>query len=90
MYYVYLLESKRTRRFYVGSTRDLKRRLERHNLGQSASTRPYRPWKLIYFEACTDEHDARRRERYLKTSEGMRFMKLRLKEYLHRTPSAAA
>ena len=41
------------------------------------------PWKLIYYEACLNEKDAKRRERYLKTSQGSRLLKARLKEYFY-------
>ncbi len=37
--------------------------------------------KLIYFEACTNEDDAKRREDYLKTTRGRRFLAKRLKSY---------
>ncbi|NCU42465.1 MAG: hypothetical protein EOM19_07170, partial [Candidatus Moranbacteria bacterium] len=53
-----------------------------HNRGESKSTRRYRPWKLIYYEACRDEGDANRREKYLKTSQGRRMLKIRLKGYV--------
>ena len=36
------------------------------------------PFKLIYFEGCLNEEDAKRREGYLKTTQGRRFMGLRL------------
>ncbi len=81
MFYVYSLESKETGRLYFGYTNDLKRRLQEHNNGLNISTKPYRPWKIIYYEACLLESDARRREKYLKTSIGRRMFKMRLKDY---------
>ena len=80
-FYVYALESKKHKQWYIGFTRDLARRVKEHNLGLSRSTKPYRPWRLIYYEACTNRLDAKRREGYLKTSEGGRLLKRRLKEY---------
>ena len=38
---LYILQSERTGRFYIGSTEDLARRLEEHRRGQTASTRGY-------------------------------------------------
>lgn len=38
---------------------------------------------LIYYEACRNRDDAKRREKYLKTSKGGMMVKLRLKEYLY-------
>ena len=66
MYYVYFLKSKNFNQIYVGSTNDLKRRLEEHNKGKSPSTKRYLPWKLIYYEAFEEENFARMREKKLK------------------------
>jgi len=71
MFYTYLLQSIRFRdELYTGYTTDLKKRLSEHNKGLSTATRKYLPWKLIYYEACLNEKDAKRREKYLKTSQG--------------------
>jgi putative endonuclease len=67
---------------YVGYTSDLKSRLSEHNQGLNLSTKRYMPWKIIYYEACLNEEDAKRRERYFKTTQGRRSLRLRLKEYL--------
>ncbi|MCG2696359.1 MAG: GIY-YIG nuclease family protein [Candidatus Portnoybacteria bacterium] len=67
----------------MGYTTDLKRRLKEHNQGLNQSTKPYRPWILIYYEACLDEQDAKRREKYLKTTQGQRLLKRRLKDYFY-------
>jgi len=68
--------------FYTGCTKNLKLRLEQHNKGQVESTKDRRPLKLIYYEACLTQEDATRREKYLKTYNGKRFLKRRLKSYL--------
>jgi putative endonuclease len=83
MFYTYILESIKTKNLYVGYTVDLRRRFEEHNQGLNVSTRPYAPWKIIYYEACLNENDAKRRERYFKKSEGRKTFKLRLREYFH-------
>ena len=67
MYYVYVLQSEKDNKFYVGFTKDLKLRVEQHNKGQVESTKDRRPLKLIYYEACLSQKDATRREKYLKT-----------------------
>ena len=81
-FYVYILSSTVADRWYVGQTKDLKRRFEEHNTGRSRSTKPYAPWRLIYYEACLNYDDAQRREKYLKTTIGRRMIKKRLKIYL--------
>jgi putative endonuclease len=83
MFSTYLLQSVENGKFYVGYTRDLKKRLQEHNLGLNFSTKPHRPWKVIYYEACCEQGDAKRREGYLKTTQGRGMLKRRLKEYLY-------
>jgi len=83
MFYVYTLKSDSDNELYFGYTTDLKKRLKEHNQGVNASTKRYGSWKLIYYEACLNEKDARRRERYLKTTQGGRMLKRRLKEYFY-------
>jgi len=76
MYYVYVLKSPK--QFYTGSTSDLWNRFTEHQAGQSKSTKGRGPWKIIYYEASVSKKDALRRERYLKTAWGRRYLKTRL------------
>ena len=80
--YVYILQSKEYKEYYIGCTKNLQKRLQEHNQGKTQSTKRYVPWRLIYYEACLDKKDAERREKYFKTSQGRRFFKRRIKEYL--------
>ena len=82
MHYTYLLQSIKDMEFYTGCTNNLKRRFEQHNKGLVESTKERIPLKLVYYEACIDRSDAARREKYLKTYNGKRFLKRRLKSYL--------
>jgi len=79
MYYVYILLLSNND-LYKGSTSDLKSRVFEHKKGKVESTRYYLPAKLIHYEAYFLKSDAQRRERYLKTTEGRRFLKQQLKE----------
>ncbi len=83
MFYVYILESETNKEHYIGYTADLKKRLVEHNNGLNFSTKRYMPWKLIYYEACIEKSDAERREKYLKTTQGGRLIKRRIKDYLY-------
>ncbi len=83
MFYNYVLENKINDEWYIGYTDDLRNRLKKHNQGLVQSTKKYRPWILLYYEACLNKQDAQRRERYLKTTQGRRLLKRRLKEYLY-------
>ena len=81
-YYVYVLKSKKDGNHYVGFTNNLKKRLALHDEGKVASTKNIRPFCLIYFEACLNQQDATKREKYLKTAWGKRYIKSRLSNYL--------
>lgn len=83
MFYVYLLRSKvKQDQLYVGYTEDAKARLKKHNAGEVQSTKPYRPWALIYYAVFTSKKDAKRREQYLKTTKGRRTLRLMLQDTL--------
>lgn len=83
MFYNYVLQSVKNSSLYAGYTTDLRRRLQEHNQGLVQTTKLSRPWKLIYYEACLNEKDAKRREHYLKTSQGQRLLKRRIKDYFY-------
>jgi putative endonuclease len=82
-FYTYILLSGKDNNYYIGYTKNLKRRLEEHNSGKNFSTKPRIPLKLIYFEACLNEQDAKQREKYLKSTIGRRFIKKRLRQYFN-------
>ena len=67
MLYTYVLQSEKDNKFYVGFTKDLKRRVEQHNKGLAESTKNRIPFSLIYYEACLDQNYATKREKYLKS-----------------------
>ena len=79
MYYTYLLKLKNGQ-IYTGSTSNLKRRFAEH--ARVASTRNYLPAKIILYEAYILKSDAERRERYLKTTEGKKFLHQQIRDYL--------
>jgi len=66
MPYLYILQSQTTRRYYVGSTTDLPRRLAEHARGHSHYTQNRGPWKLMYREEFASLAEARRREAQIK------------------------
>lgn len=83
MIYVYVLKSLKDEELYIGSSNNLKRRLNEHHKGKAFSTQFRRPFELIYYEAYKDEKDARERERALKLrGNARRFLKERIKRSL--------
>lgn len=73
------------KKWYTGFTNNLRKRFEEHNSSKAPSTKNRGPFKLIYYEACLDEQDARSREKYLKSGMGKRYLKNRLKRFLFLT-----
>ena len=78
---MYILRSDKDGKNYTGYTQNLKLRLEHHNNGLVESTKSRLPLHLIYFEACLNQKDAVKREKYLKTHYGRMFLQKRLKSY---------
>ena len=66
LFYVYILHSQISRRYYVGSTQDVEKRLREHNAGKSLSTRFGIPWKLIHTESFSIRSEAIVKERKIK------------------------
>ncbi|MEK7549741.1 MAG: GIY-YIG nuclease family protein [Patescibacteria group bacterium] len=66
MHYVYLLQSKKDGKLYIGSTDDLKRRIVEHSSGRVISTKNRRPLDLVYYEAYRFKKSALTREKNLK------------------------
>jgi putative endonuclease len=81
-FYIYILKSIKNGLFYTGYTNNLNKRLTEHNSGKVFSTKQRRPFILIYWEGCLNQQDANRRERYLKTAWGKRYIKNRLRNFL--------
>ena len=82
MYYVYVIRSQKDKHFYVGFTSNLEKRLKIHNDGLVESTKPRRPFDMVYYEACLNKQDAIHRERYLKSTYGKRYLRNRISNYL--------
>ncbi len=66
MFYVYVIQSKKTKDLYFGFTTDLEKRLEVHNQGKNISTKFGVPWEIVFCEGYRSEKDARMREKALK------------------------
>ncbi len=78
MWYVYCLENKSKNYLYVGSTKNLKRRVMEHNDGLSKSTKPFLPLLLTSYIVVSSESHARKLEKYFKTGSGKTILKKRI------------
>jgi putative endonuclease len=88
MYYTYVLKcinSKTNKHIlYVGSTSDLRKRIDSHKSKNTNTTKKFDKIDLIYYEACLDKTDAIKRELQLKTGFGRGYIKRRLTTYLNK------
>jgi len=66
MFYVYILQSEKSGRYYTGFTDDIERRLQEHNNGENPSTHNKGPWKLVYQEPFPTRSEAMKRENEIK------------------------
>lgn len=78
MYYTYILLSSKSHIFYYGYSQDLRNRFLMHNGGKVPSTKPHRPWKLLWYGAFESEKQASDFELYLKSGAGKAFAYKRL------------
>jgi len=70
-YYVYVLVSEvNSEKRYTGVTRDLRKRLQKHNRGECPHPSKHLPWKIETAIAFESESKARALEEYLKTGSG--------------------
>ena len=68
---MYILQSEKADRYYIGSTSDMEKRLKHHNGPEAKWTKRYQPLKVIYTEVYSTRGEAMRREKYLKSKEGI-------------------
>jgi len=78
MYYAYILQSQKDKSFYIGSTSDLKKRLEKHNRKEVTYSSSRAPFKLVWYGAFESKSTAIKFEMYLKSSSGFAFRNKRL------------
>ena len=70
MYKVYILQSIKHLRYYIGHTQNLESRLKKHNSGRVRSTKDGVPWKIVYTEIYNTRSDAYSRELEIKKYKG--------------------
>ena len=75
MFQVYAIRSINRNYIYVGLTNNMERRIAEHNSGKNKTTKPYRPFNLIYSELVETRTEARAREKYFKSGVGKELLK---------------
>ncbi len=77
MFYTYVLKDDKGV-FYKGMTNNLKRRLVEHVSGHTFTTSRMKNLTLVYKEEYDTFEEARKRELYLKSAAGRKFLKLKM------------
>ena len=72
---VYVIYSKLFDQIYIGQTKNIESRLERHNIGLVKSTKPYLTWIVIHTEKYSNRAEAMKREKELKSHQGRNFIR---------------
>jgi len=72
---VYAISSIKRAYIYVGLTSQLNIRIIQHQNGNERTTKPYRPYRLIYTKEFENRRSAREFEKYLKSGYGKEFLK---------------
>jgi len=82
MYWIYVLQNI-NKKWYIGYTSNLKRRLSEHK-GKHGSKTTSRSsaWNMIYCEGYRNKYDALSREKFLKSGSGRKFLKKQMSNYL--------
>jgi putative endonuclease len=77
MYKVYVLKSESKNKIYIGHSDAFENRLTEHLSGESRSTKFTDDWKLIHQETFESRTLAMKREKFLKTGDGRKVLKLK-------------
>ena len=74
MAWVYILQSEKNGRFYVGSTNNLEQRFNAHCQGLVEFTRRLRPWKIVFSQEFENYKKAHQAECRLKKFKSRRIL----------------
>ncbi len=75
MFHIYILQSQKDNKRYIGFTENLEKRIDDHNSGLVKSTKNRRPLVLIYSEEFQSKSEAFKREKFFKSGYGRSFLK---------------
>jgi putative endonuclease len=79
-YYLYVLQSQKNGKYYVGITKDVEGRVNQHNRGAGKSTKSSKPWNLLYTEEFRSLSEASKRERYIKDQKSRLYLENMIKK----------
>ncbi len=91
MFFTYILYSTKWNRYYIGSCKNIEKRLKQHTSGAVQSTKAFRLWRVIYSESFPSNAAARKRELQIKSyKHGEAFKKLIERASRHMRPRSSA
>lgn len=70
MHFVYIIQSQKHNRYYIGCTNNIKTRIKQHNDKQNYSTKNGIPWKLIIYKKFENQQKAYQCEKKIKSYKG--------------------
>jgi putative endonuclease len=74
-FYVYIIYSAPTKKYYVGQTVNINERLELHNTGEleQSYTKPGIPWDMFHFIECNTKKQAVAIESHIKRMKSTKY-----------------
>ena len=81
-YHLYIIKSQKDGSYYIGSTKDMAERLERHNQGRSQYKKSKRPWILVYSEKHSDRSTAVKRENEIKKRKSKNYIESLISQFI--------
>jgi putative endonuclease len=81
MFYVYIIESESSRKWYFGYTEQLESRLKYHNTNHNHYTGGKGPWRYIFQRPFIEKTDALLFEKKLKRLGNKEYVKREYAEY---------
>lgn len=76
MYFVYVLQSFKDKKFYIGYTENLKRRVSQHLWGRVITIKSRLSFRLIYYKPYISKKEAKGREKFLKGGSGHQYQNI--------------
>jgi putative endonuclease len=81
MYFVYIIYASSYDKYYIGSTNNLKRRLNQHNNGENKSTKPYTPYEYRWVTKKDSRREAEILERKIKNFKSKKRLRVFMDKY---------
>ena len=69
-HFVYILQSLKDLKYYIGETSDVNKRMMFHNSAKQRSTKSRVPFRLVLFEEYSTRTEALKREKEIKSWKG--------------------